>query len=112
MINKIKSKLTQVDHILHIADIHLRNWKRHVEFKEVFKKLLVAVDELPDNSIVTVGGDIVHAKTDMSPELINMTSYLFNELATRRPTIVICGNHDTNLNNNNRLDALDQKSVV
>ena len=106
MINKIKSKLTQVDHILHIADIHLRNWKRHTEFKEVFKKLLVAVDELPDNSIVTVGGDIVHAKTDMSPELINMTSYLFNELATRKPTIVICGNHDTNLNNNNRLDAL------
>ena len=74
MINKIKNKITQVDHILHIADIHLRNWKRHTEFKEVFKKLLVAVDELPDNCIVSVGGDIVHAKTDMSPELINMTS--------------------------------------
>jgi DNA repair exonuclease SbcCD ATPase subunit/DNA repair exonuclease SbcCD nuclease subunit len=106
MINKIKCKLTQVDHILHIADIHLRNWKRHKEFKEVFKKLLTAVDNLPQNSIVTVGGDIVHAKTDMSPELINMVSYLFNELADRVPTIVICGNHDTNLNNNNRLDAL------
>ena len=106
MINKIKSKLTKVDHILHIADIHLRNWKRHVEFKEVFKKLFEAVDSLPENSIVTVGGDIVHAKTDMSPELINMVSYLFNGLADRRPTIVICGNHDTNLNNNNRLDAL------
>jgi DNA repair exonuclease SbcCD ATPase subunit/DNA repair exonuclease SbcCD nuclease subunit len=106
MINKIKSKLPQVDFILHIADIHLRNWKRHTEFKEVFKKLLIAVDNLPENSIVTVGGDIVHAKTDMSPELINMVSYLFNQLADRRPTIVICGNHDTNLNNNNRLDAL------
>ena len=106
MINKIKSKITQVDYILHVADIHLRNWKRHTEFKEVFKKLFASVDELPENSIVTIGGDIVHAKTDMSPELINMTSYLFNELANKRPTIVICGNHDTNLNNNNRLDAL------
>jgi len=95
-----------VDKILHIADIHLRNWKRHKEFREVFKKLFAAVDALPENSIVTVGGDIVHAKTDMSPELINMVSYLFNELADRRPTIVITGNHDTNLNNNNRLDAL------
>ena len=106
MINKIKCKMESVEKILHIADIHLRNWKRHKEFKEVFKKLFAAVDALPANSIVTVGGDIVHAKTDMSPELINMVSYLFNELADRRPTIVITGNHDTNLNNNNRLDAL------
>lgn len=106
MINKIKCKLTNVDHILHIADIHIRNWKRHKEFKEVFKKLYAAVDELPPNSIVTIGGDIVHAKTDMSPELIQMVTNLFEELASRVPTIVICGNHDTNLNNNNRLDAL------
>ena len=106
MINKIKCKLTSVDYILHIADIHIRNWKRHKEFKEVFKKLYAAVDALPPNSIVTIGGDIVHAKTDMSPELIQMVSNLFEELASRVPTIVICGNHDTNLNNNNRLDAL------
>ena len=106
MINKIKCKLTKVDKILHVADIHLRNWKRHKEFKDVFKKLFAAVDTLPENSIVTVGGDIVHAKTDMSPELISMVSYLFTELADRRVTIVITGNHDTNLNNNSRLDAL------
>lgn len=106
MINKVKSKLERVDYILHIADLHIRNWKRHKEFREVFKRLYKAVDELPPNSIVTVGGDIVHAKTDMSPELIQMVSNLFEELASRVPTIVICGNHDTNLNNNNRLDAL------
>ena len=106
MINKVKSKLEKVDYILHIADLHIRNWKRHKEFREVFKRLYKAVDELPPNSIVTVGGDIVHAKTDMSPELIQMVSNLFEELASRVPTIVICGNHDTNLNNNNRLDAL------
>jgi len=53
-----------------------------------------------------IGGDIVHAKTDMSPELIHMVSYFFTELADLVPTFVICGNHDTNLNNNNRLDAL------
>lgn len=106
MINKVKCDLKKVDYIFHIADIHLRNWKRHKEFKEVFDKMFKAVDELPPNSIITVGGDIVHAKTDMSPELINMVSYLFNGLASRRPTIVITGNHDANLNNNHRLDAL------
>jgi len=106
MINKIKCNLKQIDNILHVADIHLRNWKRHAEFKEVFNKLFAAVDASPANTIVTVGGDIVHAKTDMSPELIKMVSYFFNGLADRRPTIVITGNHDTNLNNQNRLDAL------
>ena len=106
MINKIKCKLKQVDHILHISDIHLRNWKRHKEFSEVFKKLYKVVDQLPKNSIITVGGDIVHAKTDMSPELIDMVTRLFSELADRHPTIVITGNHDANLNNSHRLDAL------
>jgi DNA repair exonuclease SbcCD ATPase subunit/DNA repair exonuclease SbcCD nuclease subunit len=106
MINKIKSNLKSVDHILHIADVHLRNWKRHTEFKKVFDSLFEVADNLPPNSIITVGGDIVHAKTDMSPELIDMVSYLFNGLADRHPTIVITGNHDANLNNQHRLDAL------
>jgi len=106
MINKVKCAMKSVDHIFHIADIHLRNWKRHKEFKEVFDKVFKQVDELPPNSIVTVGGDIVHAKTDMSPELIEMVTYLFNGLADRVPTIVIAGNHDANLNNKHRLDAL------
>ena len=106
MINNIVSSLTHVDRILFVSDIHMRNWKRHTEFKEIIDKLLKVVDSLPTDSIVALGGDIVHAKTDISPELISMVSYLFNELANRRPTIVICGNHDTNLNNSNRLDAL------
>jgi DNA repair exonuclease SbcCD ATPase subunit/DNA repair exonuclease SbcCD nuclease subunit len=106
MINKIQSQIDTVDHIFHIADIHLRNWKRHGEFKEVFDKMFAEIDKCPPNTIVTVGGDIVHAKTDMSPELISMVTYLFNGLANRRPTVVIAGNHDANLNNNHRLDAL------
>lgn len=106
MINSIKCNIKKVDKILHIADIHIRNWKRHKEYEKVFSELYNVVDSLPADSIVTIGGDIVHAKTDMSPELISMVSDLFNFLANRRPTIVICGNHDTNLNNSSRLDAL------
>jgi len=106
MINKVEINLKKVDKILHIADVHIRNWKRHKEYKLVFDKLFDAAKQLPEDSIITIGGDIVHAKTDMSPELIHMVSYLFNNLADIRPTIVICGNHDTNLNNNHRLDAL------
>jgi len=106
MINQINSTLSKVDYILHVADIHIRNWKRHREYQEVFDKLYAAVDSLPANSIVTVGGDVAHAKTDMSPELISMITGFLQQLGDRRPTILIAGNHDTNLNNNQRLDVL------
>lgn len=106
MINDIKCTLTKVDYILHVADIHIRNWKRHKEYKEVFTNLYSVVDKLPPNSIVTVGGDIAHAKTDMSPELVQMIAEFLEQLGNRVPTIVIAGNHDTNLNNNQRLDVL------
>ena len=103
---KINCGLNQVDYIVHVSDIHIRNWKRHKEYQEVFDKLNLMVKNSPPNTIVVIGGDIVHAKTDMSPELIQMVSYFFTRLADLVPTFIICGNHDTNLNNNNRLDAL------
>jgi DNA repair exonuclease SbcCD ATPase subunit len=53
-----------------------------------------------------VAGDIVHAKTDMSPELVAIVSDFFKQLADLAPTLIITGNHDCNLNNSYRLDAL------
>ena len=95
-----------IDKILHVADIHIRNYKRHKEYREVFKQLYVEVDKLPPNAIVYVGGDIVHNKTDISPELIELTSEFLKNLADRRHTIMITGNHDANLNNTSRMDTL------
>ena len=106
MINNIDVGFNNVEKILHVADIHIRNYQRHKEYREVFKQLYTASKELPDNSIIYVAGDIVHNKTDISPELIDITSEFLNTLANIRPTIIITGNHDTNLNNTSRLDAL------
>jgi len=103
---KMNCGLSRVDYIIHVSDIHIRNWKRHKEYQDVFDKLNELTKNAPANTIVVIGGDIVHAKTDMSPELIQMVSSFFTGLADLVPTFVICGNHDTNLNNNNRLDAL------
>lgn len=95
-----------VDKVLHVSDIHIRNYQRHKEYISVFEQLYAEVDKLPENAIVYVGGDIVHSKTDISPELIKVTSDFLNNLANRRLTIVITGNHDANLNNSSRLDTL------
>ena len=104
--NDIKVEFEKVDKILHIADIHIRNYQRHKEYRRVFRQLYKEVSSLPKNAIVYVGGDIVHSKTDMSPELIDLTTEFFKNLADRRHTIVITGNHDANLNNSSRLDSL------
>ena len=106
MIQNKKLNFDKVDKILHVADIHIRNYQRHKEYREVFNQLYSACKELPENSLIYVAGDIVHNKTDISPELIDITSEFLNTLANIRPTIIITGNHDTNLNNTSRLDAL------
>jgi DNA repair exonuclease SbcCD ATPase subunit len=97
---------TKWTHILHIADIHIRNFTRHKEYREAFSKLYTAVADTPESTLVYIGGDIVHSKIDISPELIELTSeFLFN-LAELRTTVLIMGNHDANLNNESRLDTL------
>ena len=58
------------------------------------------------NALIFIGGDIAHAKTEMSPELIHQISSFFRECSKLHPTLVIAGNHDCNLNNPDRLDVL------
>ena len=99
--------INSIDKIYHIADVHVRNVKRHKEYELVFKRLYSYIKKTKtDNSVIYVAGDIVHAKTDMSPELIAVVSDFFRKLADLAPTLVITGNHDCNLNNSYRLDAL------
>jgi DNA repair exonuclease SbcCD ATPase subunit len=106
-LNKIDIGFDKVEHIAHIADVHIRNLRRHKEYKQVFRKLYKDLkDNLPANSLIYLAGDIAHAKTEMSPELIEMMSDLFTKLSKIAPTILIAGNHDCNLNNKSRLDAL------
>ena len=99
--------IEKIDKIFHIADVHVRNVNRHKEYNEVFKRLYTYIRKNKTaNSIIYVAGDVVHAKTDMSPELVHMVSDFFKSLSDIAPTILITGNHDCNLNNSNRLDAL------
>jgi DNA repair exonuclease SbcCD ATPase subunit len=103
------NKISKVEKILHIADVHVRNFKRHEEYRGVFEKLYEycreRIKENP-NTILYLAGDIVHAKTDMSPELIDVVTEFLDTLSKIAPTILIAGNHDCNLNNTNRMDAL------
>jgi DNA repair exonuclease SbcCD ATPase subunit/predicted MPP superfamily phosphohydrolase len=99
--------LDKIDRIYHIADVHIRNVKRHAEYELVFDRLYTYIKNTKTaNSVIYVAGDVVHAKTDMSPELVHQVAQFFSRLADIAPMILIAGNHDCNLNNSNRLDAL------
>ncbi len=93
--------------IYHIADIHIRNIKRHKEFREVFYSMFDEIKKRgTDDAIIYLAGDIAHAKLEMSPELVSEISWLFTECNKLCPTIVIAGNHDCNMNNSDRMDVL------
>ena len=103
---KIDIPFKEIKYIHHISDVHIRNLKRHAEYEQVFEKLYEKIKENRDSSLIYIGGDIAHSKTDMSPELVDQTSRFLKSLSEICPTIVITGNHDCNLNNLNRLDVL------
>ena len=102
-----KTKLRSVKTIIHLADIHIRLFKRHQEYDQVFKTLYGLLDKRDlSESVIVVAGDIVHAKTDMSPEMVRVASEFLKSLADKTDTVIIAGNHDLNLANPHRLDAL------
>jgi DNA repair exonuclease SbcCD ATPase subunit/DNA repair exonuclease SbcCD nuclease subunit len=96
-----------INKIYHIADLHIRNLQRHKEYRLIFNKFLESVqNDNIDDSVIYIGGDIAHAKTEMSPELVQEISWFLTECAKLREVIIITGNHDCNLNNQHRLDVL------
>jgi exonuclease SbcC len=70
-------------------------------FDDLYKKL---VRMKPDCIVHT--GDIAHTKTQLSPEFFQMCTSFLKNLGDIAPTYIILGNHDGNLKNDNREDAI------
>lgn len=99
--------MNKLKRIYHIADIHIRNLKRHQEYREVFNRLFDDIKNRgTEDSLIYLAGDLAHAKLEMSPELLNEINYFLKKCCELCPTILIAGNHDCNLNNVGRLDVL------
>lgn len=91
--------------IAHIADTHIRNLKFHYEYKIIFTQIYETLKNEKVDYIVHCG-DIAHTKTQISPEFVEMASEFFYNLAEIAPTYIILGNHDGNLKNSSRQDAI------
>jgi DNA repair exonuclease SbcCD ATPase subunit/DNA repair exonuclease SbcCD nuclease subunit len=99
----------EIRFIYHSADIHVPNRvDRHDEYRYVFKKEFEALEqqEEKDKSIMVICGDIFDSKTSLKPECISMVVKYLERLQKIMPVIIILGNHDVNMSNSSRMDAL------
>ncbi len=99
--------------IYHIADIHIRLFKRHLEYQEVLDKLYsdilkdIKKRKLTREEVrIAIAGDLVHSKNQMTPELVSFVIKMLNDCTSICKTVIILGNHDFLANNLDRMDAL------
>lgn len=100
-----------VKKIVHLADIHIRTYRLHEEYKEVFKTLFTQLkgllkDYKKEEIRVVVAGDLVHQKIIISNEQLILGTWFLRELEKVAPVIIIAGNHDLLENNKDRMDSI------
>jgi DNA repair exonuclease SbcCD nuclease subunit len=97
--------------IIHTADIHIRNYRLHDEYKRVFDTFLANVREQTkdykrEEVRIAIVGDLVHQKITISNEQLLLTAWFIKELELIAPVIIIAGNHDLLENNKDRMDSI------
>jgi len=91
--------------VLHISDVHVKNFKYHKQYSEIFESLYEKARELKPDIIINTG-DTAHTKLEISPSFVEMTAKFFESLSSIAPLHIILGNHDLNLTNKDRQDAI------
>lgn len=100
-----------VKFVIHLADIHIRTFRLHDEYKEVFRALLKDVKILVegytrDEIRIVLAGDLVHQKIIISNEQLILGTWFLRALEQIAPVILIAGNHDLLENNKDRMDSI------
>ena len=100
-----------VKYIIHAADIHIRNMRRHEETIEQLSKFVKYCKDFvsehgADETRIVLCGDIVHQKITISAEQQILLNWFFKQLDKIAITFVIAGNHDFLMGNKDRIDAL------
>jgi len=91
--------------LVHFSDLHLKLFKDHDLYRLVLTDMLDKLREIkPDR--ITFSGDLLHSKNQLTPEVIEMASWVLTECSKIAKIIIIPGNHDANLKNNERLDSI------
>jgi len=92
--------------LVHLSDIHIGSaTTRRAEYRAVFDMTAAAINQLVGEVIVVITGDVFHHKVKYSGEDVEDFNYLIH-LLQKYLVIMIPGNHDVNLNNENSVDLI------
>jgi DNA repair exonuclease SbcCD ATPase subunit/DNA repair exonuclease SbcCD nuclease subunit len=102
---------TEITTIYHMADIHITaKLERHAEYTEAFDRTYKALKKHIGNqrstSLIVIAGDLVHTKTEFNTEMIQFMGRFLKSLSKIADVILIQGNHDRNVANPKRVDAI------
>lgn len=89
-----------------IADVHYRGLSRHAELREIFEFF---VEDCRRQNVdhIFIAGDLFHSKTmGISPEVVDEIVWWLKLMASVAEVHIILGNHDGNLTNLSRQDAI------
>jgi len=97
--------------IIHCADIHIRNIKRHDEYRVQLEKFIGECADIAckyhfEEVRIVLAGDLFHQKIQTSNEQTTLLSWLLRKLSKISPVIIIAGNHDFMESNMDRMDSI------
>ena len=99
--------------IIHCADLHIRTFRMHEEYKEIFQLFINEIEDFMvegnykyDEVRVAIVGDLVHQKITISNEQLILSCWFLNELSKLCKVVIIAGNHDLLENNKDRVDSI------
>lgn len=103
--------MSNIKRIIHIADVHMKNFQRLEEYSEQLTKVVDKCKEIASNYNkdeirIVISGDLLHSKNNISPELIVFSSFFLRQLEEIAKVYVIAGNHDLIVENKSRTDAI------
>ena len=101
-------------HIFHISDLHIRH-SRIDEYKIVFERTIKEFEKIKTSIqsydkdhklLIIITGDIFHSKVFFDGSDVPTFNWFITELEKIALVILIAGNHDTNMNNQNATDLI------
>ena len=87
-----------INKLVHFSDLHLRLFKDHDLYRRILTNMFEQFKEIkPDRVVFT--GDLLHSKNNLTPELIEIASWVLTECSKIAKTIIIPGDRkSTRLN--------------
>lgn len=104
---KLIEKHLEIEVIYHIGDIHIPGTlEREQEYEKVLNKTVSIINDDKRKKIIVICGDLFHDKTKPYQEANILARDFMKDLGDVSEIVIIQGNHDINIDNENRKDSI------